>query len=76
MSGVRDSDLKQKLLSLNPFPDLQTVLSIARSHESAMRNVQDLNKSKVEKVKKTNLTWKEKKNRNFNKDKTRCFCCG
>ena len=28
MSGIRDQELQQKLLCINPFPELQTVVDI------------------------------------------------
>ena len=38
MSGIRCSETRQKLLAMNPFPELQDVINICRSRECAARD--------------------------------------
>lgn len=38
LSDIRDEATKKKLLSLNPFPSLETVLNICRADEAAIND--------------------------------------
>ena len=42
MSGVRSEDVRKKLLALTPFPQLQAVVALCRSEESASNTEADL----------------------------------
>ena len=38
MVGIKSQELRQKLLTITPFPDLKIVVGICRSHEAAVKN--------------------------------------
>ena len=76
MSGVRDTELRHKLLALNPFPELKTVLDICRAHESAIKNARDLSSKKITKVANNhpkNKYWDKSNKKNFTET---CYFCG
>jgi hypothetical protein len=74
MSGIRDSNVRQKLLAITPFPDLRNVINLCRSEESATKDSTALNsKITLERVKQTR--YKEHK-QNQNSKSTNCGRCG
>ena len=46
MAGVRDSEVKKKLLAISPFPQLQAVVDLCRSEEAARKNEADLSRGR------------------------------
>ena len=42
MSGVRSEEVRKKLLALTPFPQLEAVVALCRSEESACNTEADL----------------------------------
>ena len=42
MSGVRDGEVRKKLLALSPFPSCQQVIDLCRSQEAAAQNAAEL----------------------------------
>ena len=51
MAGVNSQDIRQKLLSISPFPDLKTVVDLCRSHETSMKDCEALsNGCKIDRV--------------------------
>ena len=44
MSDIAAEDTKKKLLSLSPFPTLQTVVNMCRADETAENDAKQLNK--------------------------------
>ena len=46
MVGIKSQELRQKLLTITPFPDLKTVVGICRSHEAAVKNSEALYRAK------------------------------
>ena len=57
MSGVKNCELKQKLLAITPFPALQNVVDICRSFESSLKDTAVLQGQNISKIhqKKTNF---------------------
>ena len=47
MASIKNSDLRQKLLAITPFPTLQSVVDLCRSQETAMKDAKELSKEKV-----------------------------
>ena len=75
MSGIKDKNVRQKLLAINPFPDLKTVVNLCRSEESAKKDSSALDsKITIEKVKKK-TNYKKEKRDNFSKPDN-CKKCG
>ena len=74
MSGIKDKNVRQKLLAINPFPDLKTVVNLCRSEESATKDSSALDsKISIEKIKKT--SYRREKNDQQKKADT-CKKCG
>ena len=42
MVGIKNQELRQKLLTNTPFPELKTVVGICRNHEAAVKNSEAL----------------------------------
>ena len=80
MMGIEDNELRQKLLTINPFPDVKTVVDICRSSEYAKKDSSTLESSKVSKVtsyqkqKRENVKEKMDNSSNFTKSES-CFHC-
>ena len=74
MSGIRDTNVRQKLLAITPFPELKTVVNICRSEESAMKDSTAL-ESKVVVDKISNKKNKPKYNQENNRYE-KCGKCG
>ena len=51
MSGIRDSDVRKKLMSLSPFPTMDQAVDLCRSEESAAQSEHQFTNRHVAKVK-------------------------
>ena len=74
MSGIRDTNVRQKLLAITPFPELKKVVNICRSEESAMKDSSALEtKIVIDKVTNRNSKPKFVKDNNHQE---KCGKCG
>lgn len=73
MSGIRDSDVRKKLMSLTPFPDMVQALNLCRSNESAVKSKHHFANRQVAKVKNAQLKKSEKPSQ---KSPSTCKACG
>ena len=70
MSGVISQELRQKLMAINPFPELQTVIDYCCSYESSVKDSSTLSQGNIAKV--TNK-WNNSSN-SYNSESS--FYCG
>ena len=76
ITSVKSQELRQKLLSLNPFPSLQTVVDISRSFESATRDADFFTRNKISKIKTVNQENSMKQKIPEIKKERKCWFCG
>lgn len=85
ISGIKSQELRQKLLALNPFPQLQTVVDMCRSYESSIKDCALISRKSVNKISNYKKNFKEsnftKSNKYKAKDERRthddkCNYCG
>ena len=50
MSGIRDKETRMKLLAISPLPDLQKVIDLCRSEESAKRDETRMGRTKPDRT--------------------------
>ena len=78
MAGVRDNELRQKLLTLDPFPDVQTAVDLCRTSEYSKNDSSSLENDKVSRLT-SYRKLKNEKNKTENKpkayDNKRCYFC-
>ena len=66
MSGIKDEETRTKLLALKPFPNLQQVIDLCRSEESAHASNKALQSEKA--ISRSRLSRSNSRSRNFKRD--------
>ena len=62
MASIKNTDLRQKLLAIRPFPTLQSVVDLCRSQETAMKDSKELSKQKVHVERVVKIKYQKSKN--------------
>ena len=80
MASIVDQEMRQKLLALTPFPNLQSVVDMCRSQETALRDAATINgKVNIERVQRKKSNYQKqkwKKPENDAREKQLCGRCG